>query len=326
MNQMRTVNSNHESIKSNRKNFNIKLKLLKSIFAISKYTLLVGLSFIILYPFLVKLSSVFMSQEDFVDKTVKMIPRNPTFFNLINVIEGTEYFKSLQNTFVVSTMTGILQTFFATFVGYGFAKFKFRGNSMIFAMVVITMIIPPQTLSIPYYMYFKNFDIFGIFSILTGHNLRLLDTMWPSAILSITGLGFKNGLYIFMMRQFFKGIPHELNEASDVDGAGVFATYFKIILPLAIPMMLTVFLFSFSWQWTDSYYSELFFISFKSLSKVISLAGTLAVNNDPTAANSVQSSVFLNTASFLVVIPLGIIFVFAQKKFVQGVESSGIVG
>ena len=84
-------------------------------------------------------------------------------------------------------------------------------------------------------------------------------TFTPDVLMSLGGLAFKNGLYIYLMRQFFKGVPDELEESAYVDGSGVFRTFFTIILPISVPMMITVFLFAFSWQWNDDFYTTLFF-------------------------------------------------------------------
>ena len=303
-----------------------KTYLIGLLLSFLRYLLLIGLAFIIIYPFIAKFSSMLMSKADIADKTVNLIPRSPTLDNIKNVIVGTDYFEALWHTGLLSLLTGILQTFFCTFIGYGFAKYKFRGNGLVFALVVFTMIIPPQTLSTAYYMIFKEFDLFGLVKLLTGGSINTIDSFFPLLLLSVTGLGLKNGLYVFMMRQFFRGVPNELQEAADVDGAGDFRTFFSIILPLAIPMMVTIFLFAFSWQWTDDYYSTLFFTGFNLLNKVINNAGSLLIDGEMLQSGSALSSAMLNAATFLVVIPLLIIYLFAQKKFVQGIESSGIVG
>ena len=295
--------------------------------SIVKYTLLAGLCFIILYPFIVKFTSVFMSISDIADQTVMFVPRHPTLFNLTTVIEETGYYRSLLNTSMLSLGTAVLQTIFCAVIGYGFAKFAFRGNKIVFALVIFTMIVPPGALSLPYYFTFREFDLAGVFSLLFhGPSFRTLDTFFPMAFISMVGLGFKNGLYIFMMRQFFTGLPQELSEAAEVDGAGVFRTFLRINLPQARSMLLTIFLFSFSWQWTDSYYSLMFFPNVDTLGKVVSVAGIVSVNGAPLQANSMLSSVMLNTAAFLVILPLMLMYMVAQKWFVQGVESSGIVG
>lgn len=303
-----------------------KTRLLRLLISVVIYVLLIGLSFIILYPFLVKFTSIFMSQQDVADKTVQLIPRNPTLSNFWNVMTQTGYFTALRNTALLALTVSILQTFFSAVMGYGFSAFKFRGNGAVFALVVFTLIIPPQTLSTAYYMVFKDFDILGLFRLISGSSVRMLDTFVPMILLSVTGLGFKNGLYIFMMRQFFKGVPKELQEAADVDGAGVFKTFFQVMLPQARSMMLAIFLFSFAWQWTDDYYTRFFYVNKPFLNSVIGNAGGISINGHPLAAGTVMSSIMLNTAAFLVIIPLLMIYIVAQKRFVQGIESSGIVG
>lgn len=303
-----------------------KQKALEKLFSLVRYILLVGLCFIIVYPFIIKLTTVFMSQEDLADDTVFYLSRNPTFENIKNVIEKTGYWQALKNTALISLMTAVLQTGICTYIGYGFAHFNFRGKNLVFALVIFTLLIPPQALSVSYYMEFLEFDIAGLFKLITGRTAALTDSPLPLILLSLTGLGFKNGLYIFLMRQFFAGVPKELGEAADVDGAGVMTTFFRVILPQAKPMMTTVFLFSFAWQWTDDYYTPLFFLNTNLLNKVISQAGSISFGGTPVTVGTKFSGILLNTAAILVILPLLIVFLFAQKKFVQGIESSGIVG
>ncbi len=293
---------------------------------IFKYVLLTGLSFIILYPFIFKASSTFMSKADLADKTVNLIPRNPTLLNLQTVIENGGYFEALFNTLLLSLVMGLLQMIACLVIGYGFGRFSFKGNKLIFALVIFTMVIPSITLEIPYFMFFRDFDFYGIFHLIFGQGIPTLDTYFPIIILSVTGLGFKNGLYIFLFRQYFASVPKELTEAAQVDGCGIFKTFLRIMMPQARAMMLTVFLFGFAWQWTDSYYSTTFFPNKNLLSTVVANAATLPVNGLDTQAQTLLSGTLLNTASVLVALPLMIIYFIAQKRFVEGIESSGIVG
>jgi len=289
---------------------NFLVSLLSSVF---KLILLIGLCFIIIYPLIVKISSVFMSDTDLFDKTVILIPRAPTLANLEFVILRAGYLPALINSVWTSFLAALIQTFICTLIGYGFAKFRFTGNKIMFGAVIFTMLIPPQTLITPMYLFFRQ--------------LKILDTFVPVIVLSLTGLAFKNGLYIFMMRQVFKGVPDELSEASTVDGANNAVTFFKIMLPLAGAMMTTMFLLSFSWQWTDTYYSTLLYNEMSVLPNLVSRAAfmlrdDLSINYQGSQASAVLS----NTAIFLTIIPLLILYLFAQKRFVQGIESSGIVG
>ncbi|OBZ17700.1 MULTISPECIES: carbohydrate ABC transporter permease [Bacillales] len=297
--------------------------------SIIRYLLLIGLAFLILYPLLVKLSNSFMSPQDLIDGTVRFIPRQFTWFNYKTVIEYTSFFKGLSNTFGISFLSGMIQMLVCTMVGYGLARFNFKGKGIVFSLVVLTILIPPQTYMISLYMKFSFFDLFGLLSTFTGGTVRLMDSMWPMAILSMIGFGFKNGLYILIMRQYFKGIPKELEEAAYVDGSGLFRTFSMIILPLSFSMMITIFVFSFSWQWTDSFYSSMFFSQIKLLSNSL-LVGFEGLMMEGATIGLKQgqplTATLTNTMSLLVVIPLIIVYLFAQKYLVEGIEHSGIVG
>ncbi|MFD0714569.1 carbohydrate ABC transporter permease [Paenibacillus sp. GCM10027626] len=299
------------------------------LWSVLRYLLLIGLAFLILYPLLVKLSNSFMSAQDLIDGTVRFIPREATWFNYETVIEYTSFLKALLNTLGISVMSGVLQMFVCTMVGYGLARFKFKGQGLVFTLVVLTILIPPQTYMISLYMKFSFFDIFGLLSLTGVESIRLLDSIWPMAILSLIGFGFKNGLYILIMRQYFKGIPKELEEAAYVDGSGLFRTFAKIILPISFAMMITIFLFSFSWQWTDSFYSSMFYSQIKLLSNTL-LTGFegLMLEGATVGLKNGQplTATLTNTMSLLIVAPLIILYLFAQKYLVEGIEHSGIVG
>lgn len=301
-----------------------------------RFLLLLGISYIILFPFISKISSSFMSPEDFVDVTVSLIPRHPTLDTYEAIIVENGYLKALFNTFILSVSCALLQTFVCCLIAYGFAKFRFKGNNLLFALVLFTMIVPHSTLKLSLLMEFRNFDILGIFNFLGGGvidginilentYIKLTNTYWPLWILSATGLAFKNGLYIYMLRQFFKGVPDELEESAYVDGSGVFRTFVQIILPLSIPMLITVFMFAFSWQWTDNFYTDLFYTSSGPtlMTDIVAIPKTLDTSF---AGGSMYSTAITNTCGMLIIAPLILIYIFAQKYIIQGIERSGITG
>lgn len=297
------------------------------VFKIFRFVLLIGISYIILYPFFTKIMSSFMSQSDFVDVTVKLIPRQPTLDQWKFIILENNYFMALFNTARISILCALFQTLICAIIGYGFAKFKFKGSNILFFCVIITMLIPHDTLLLSMFMKFRYFDVFGIFGLFTGgEGINLINTEFPLYLLSITGLAFKNGLYIFIYRQFYKGIPDELEEAAYIDGTGVFETFFRIILPMSTQFMTTIFMFSFSWQWTDTFYTASPFFTTSGealLTNIVKVPTSLKVEF---AASTLWESAITNTCGLLVILPLFIIFMFAQKSFVEGIERSGIVG
>ena len=203
-----------------------KIKYLQSgffvsaLFKIARFLLLIGIAYVILMPFFTKISSSFMSGEDFVDVTVKLIPKYPTLDTYKAIIKDNAYFQALFNTVLLSLMCAIIQTFICALIAYGFAKFKFKGNSLLFGIIILTMVVPHQTLQFSLFMRFRYFDFLGslnIFNLIPMPTANMTNTFWPLALMSFTGLGFKNGLYVFMLRQYFKGVPDELEESAVTD-------------------------------------------------------------------------------------------------------------
>ncbi len=320
----------------------------KLIVAIFRYVLLIGISYVVLFPFISKIAGSFMSPSDFVDVTVRLISKNPTMDIYKAVFFELDYWEAFANTMTISLVSGLLQTFVCCLIAYGLAKFRFRGNGLIMMLVVLTMIVPHQTLQLSMFMGFRYFDIFGILSFLSGgasigfmpdsfnellagiqiidlpdHGLALTNTYWPLFILSATGLAFKNGLYIFMLRQFFNGVPDALEESAYIDGSGVFRTFFTIILPLSIPMMVTVFLFAFCWQWMDDFYTELFFTTSKItlMPDVVDIPTSLKTDYE---GQNMYYAAIRNTCGIAIILPLVVLYCFGQNFLVQGIERSGL--
>jgi multiple sugar transport system permease protein len=322
-----------DSEKRNKKHHRVHWhSVAKHSWSIVRGVIVLGICFLILYPILVKLSVAFMPEQDIFDVTVRYVPKSPTFENFKTVWQAMKYSQSFWNTFKLSVITSVMQLISCTLIGYGFARFKFKGRSLLFTLVILTMIVPPQTLMLPMYLHFQNFDIFGLFTAITGKGINMFDSYWPFVLMSLTGMGLKNGLYIYIIRQFFRGMPKELEEAAYVDGAGMLRTFAQIMLPSAVPAMITVFLFSFVWQWTDTFYSTLFLQNTRVLSSALSSVSfdiTQQIYFE-TGVNEYMppaiSSMYTNTGSLLVIAPLIILYLFAQKRFVESIERSGIVG
>lgn len=273
--------------------------------------ILLGLCFLVLYPFFVKILNGFKSFQDFLDPTVIYLPKRPTLENYITAFKAMDYPTTLLRTVLVSTGCCVIQTAISAMVGYGFARFKFRGNGLMFGCVILSLLIPPQTVMLSLFETFRQF--------LGNPEWSLIDTYWPMLILSLTGLGLRNGLYVFLFRQFFRNMPHELEEAAYIDGCGVLRTFASVMLPSATAIVVTVSLFSFSWQWTDQFYNELFFTSNTVMANAVLL--TENIHQEP-----VLNSMLQNVAAVLAVAPLAILYLFAQRSFVQSVERSGLVG
>ncbi len=321
---------------------------------ILRFVFLLGIAYIVLFPFFSKIAGSFMSPNDFVDVTVRLIPKEFSFEIYTAILEELEYFEGFKNTLIISVVSALIQTFVCCLIGYGLAKYKFKGNAIIFLLVVLTMIIPHKTLQTAMFMRFRYFDIFGILSFFSGGasvgidfidnilagikllkfdggatSLKLTGTIVPLIILSLTGLGFKNGLYIFLLRQFFRGIPDSLEESAYIDGSGNFRTFIQIILPMSVPMMITVFLFAFCWQWTDQFYvSSICQISSNKMTLMPHLIGqiptSLKTKYSTYASWNMYTSSVNNTIGILIILPLVVLYSFLQRYLVEGIERSGL--
>lgn len=361
---------------------------------IVRFIFLLGIAYIVLYPFFTKITGSFMAPEDLVDATVRLIPRNFTLNTYKTIFIENHYMTAFFNTFTLSFTCAILQTFVCCFIAYGLAKYKFKGNKIIFLLVVFTMVVPHKTLYYAIYTGFKNFDIFGIVSFLSGgasvgvegidkalasinvfkeggllhdiamffantfknnatlgpifnenaknivmiskdHSINLLNTRIPFILLSVTGLAFKNGLYIFMLRQFFRGIPDSIEESAYIDGSGDFRTFIQIILPMSVPMMITVFLFAFCWQWTDTFYTGKLFLSTSgvwknngsnSLYLLKDIASTVPheLIQEGFIGQKLYNETIKNTSLLMIIAPLVILYTFLQRYLVEGIERSGL--
>ena len=300
--------------------------------AFVRAVIIIGICFTILQPLFVKLSVSFMGEQDLYDSSVKYIAKHFTWNNYKMAAAGMDYWRVFLRTALLSGSISLLQLFVCLLTAYGFARFRFPGKKLLFGCVVLTMIVPPQVIMLPLFMKYRFFDIFGIFKAVTGSSVNLIDTYWPFILQAVTCMGIRNGLYIYMLRQFFKGMPRELEEAAFVDGSGKLRTFLQIMLPSAVPMMVTVFLFGFVWQWTDSFYTSLYLNNTKVMSSALS---SLAVNVYSSYSGYGGSMNFIspgfvsmmnNTGTVMAILPLIILYLICQKNFVEGIERSGIVG
>jgi multiple sugar transport system permease protein len=296
--------------------------------------LLFGLCFLILQPLLDKLSVSFMEQQDLYDGTVISIPRHFTLENYGLVNRLLSYWQSMLQTLGIVFTSSLLQIATCTLAGYGFARYKFPLRNVWFLCVMLIIIVPPQTIMASLYLNFRFFDVFGIIRLITGEPVNLLNNVAAYWLLSATGMGLKSGLYIFMLRQYFRGVPKELEEAAYVDGCGRFKTFALIMLPDAAPMITSCFLFSFVWQWTDSFYSTLFLTNYKMLASGLGgiadrLAEWWAVVNGSNAVSGTVAPVgytqaIIATGMLMCLAPLVLLYLAAQKAFVESLSQTGI--
>lgn len=285
-----------------------KRRVLGWLWSVVRFVIIFGLAFIILKPLIYKILMAFMDREDLLNPSVNMIPTGLSTVYWQMAWDQMKLPDSFFNTFLLSFTVGIIQVISCTMVGYGLGRFKFRGRKLAFVFVVLIMLVPYGAISTAQYLRFVFFG-FGPFTV------NLLDTFLPTYILAFTGTNIKNGLYIYLMREFFRSMPGNLEEAAYIDGCGPIRAFLRVMMPNARGMMTTVFLFSFCWQWTDKDYSRMYFSEVPLLGNIFA---------SMTGGTTLETTIVRNAAAVLAMIPLIILFLIFQKTLVKSITMSGM--
>lgn len=301
-----------------------KKRLREIIWPFFRLFILFGLGFVILYPLIYMLSCAFRESSDMTDPTVMWITRHYTLDIIRETINAMDFGNTLLNTLKLNIGCSVVQVISCAITGYGFARFKFRGKGIMFGIVIMMILVPTQIISLPLYTQFRCFGIKGIFSI------NLIDSMACMYLPAATGNGIRSGLMILIFRQFFRGMPKELEDAAYLDGCSPFGTFLRVMMPNALSSLLTVFLFSVVFYWNDYYVSSTFFTNNKTVSlmlKNLSSQLSLMLFNDATVQISAREQIVWMEAGCLIsIMPILIMYIFLQKYFTEGIERSGIVG
>lgn len=265
--------------------------------------LLVSLSLVMLIPFIWLLStSLKVRGTEFTFPPV-WIPNPPVWRNYYTAIfeSGLPFTRFLLNTAIITgaNMVGVL--FAASLAGFGFARMRFPGRDKLFILVLSTMMLPEIVTQIPSYLLFRL--------------LGWIDTFLPLIVPTYLGGGAFN---IFLFRQFFMGIPYELDEAARIDGAGILQTYLRVILPLSKPVLTAVAIFTFLGNW-NSFMGPLIYLN--SLEKM-----TLAVGLRAFQGLRGTEWNLMMAAATIMLIPVLVLFFAAQRYFIQGIVTTGFGG
>ena len=282
------------------------------------YVLLVGISFIYLYPILRMLALSFMSLEDLNDSQVNWIPTTMNFINYSKAFQSLSYMRSLWNSMLLSVVPTICILLSSSLVGYGLAKYRFRGRIFILIMCLVNFVLPTVLTSIPNYVLYNK--------------LNILDTLWAYILPALLGFGLRESLFILIFFQFFRMIPHELYEAAEMDGCSEIRMFFIIAIPLSLMAFLICFLYSFVWYFNETTLASTYFRG-----KYITLARSLMrfdidyrTRFPSGSATGAQADTFnqgvLFAGTLLSIAPLIVVYAFTQKWFIEGVDKSGLAG
>lgn len=289
------------------------------------YLLLLGLAFVFIYPFIYMIVTSLKSDADLNSLSVQWIPTELKFENYFVAIDILKAGRYLKNSLFVTVVASIGHIISCSFIGYGFARFHFPFKKLLFGCVILAFIVPVQTLIIPMY--------------LTYSNLGWLDSYLPLIVPTFFGFGLKGALYVFLFRQFYLTLPRDLENAARIDGCGFLMTYWKIVFPLAQSTLMVALVLSVVWHWND-FYEPAIFVSKARLGFLPPRLNSIvaAVNALPEQMMELLASLGLQdgedtlnnavvmSGATLISAPVLVFFAFAQRKFMQGIERTGITG
>ena len=260
-------------------------------------------------PFVWMLSTSVKPLPETMDFPPRFIPKTFQPQNYVEVLTHPKmhFLLFARNTMIIAVMAVVGTTLSSAFVAYGFAKVKFKGRGVLFALMLATMMVPfPVTMV----------SLFTIFRWLGDHGMgQWLGTYKPLWVPAFFGSAFN----IFMLRQFFMTIPDELSEAARIDGCSEFAIFWRIILPLARPALAVVALFTFMWAWND-FLGPLVYIQDMDQYTLSLGLQTFQSKHGGTEWH------YLMAAAVMVLAPVLVLFFLAQKTFIQGIATTGVKG
>ncbi len=261
---------------------------------------LISICAIVLLPLVWMLSSSLKSDNEIFIYPPHLIPAHPKWQNYVAAMQYIDFWRYFGNTMIVAGFSVAGTIFSCTLTAYSFARLQWKGRNVVFALCMATLMLPFQVTMIPLYIIFRHLGWIGTY----------LPLIVPAY--------FGNALYIFLLRQFLLTIPPELSEAASIDGAGAFGTFWRIVLPLIKPALAAVTLFSFLDSWQD-FLGPLIYLDNQAMFTLsLGLQGYFSLHQTAWA--------YLLCASVIFTLPAILIFLFAQKTFIQGITLTGVKG
>ncbi|MCM3720051.1 carbohydrate ABC transporter permease [Fictibacillus phosphorivorans] len=270
----------------------------KKVSRYSAHIVLITASIFFMIPFVWMVSTSLKPLTQIFSFPPEWIPKPVEWSNYTNAMSYIPFFTYLKNTLVITFVSTIGVVISCPLVAYSFAKLRWPGRNILFIITIGVMMIPGQVTMIPLFLLFEK--------------LGMVGTPYPLVIPAFFGVPF----YIFLLRQFFMGLPDSLREAAKIDGAGEFRIYWQIMLPLAKPAVLAVGLFQFMASWTD-FLGPLLYLT-------DSLQYTLSLGLQQFQSQKGSEWGLMMAVSTMMTVPVIILFFFLQKTFIKGITFSGI--
>lgn len=300
----------------------LKNNIPQVVLSIARWVFLISVGYIAIFPLIAMISTSFMTFEDLVDQSVVYLPKTPTIAAFKEAFSKLNYPHAFWMTLTVPIIGGLIEVVTCAVTAYGFARFDFKEKNLLFGIVILTIAVPSTLLMIPQYVQFYNFDPLKLLALINkifGKNLELnlLDTGFTFWLPSLFSVGLRSGVFIFIYRQFFKGLPKEFEEAAYVDGANPVMAFIKVIIPSSRVAITTVLVFSIVWHWNEYYTTGIFLLRDNRVLSVM----LNAINDYPDYTPPLRMA-----AALMIVLPVLIVYLFLQKQFIKSIDKVGIVG
>ena len=280
------------------------------------FALTVSLCFVFLYPLLTMLSMALKDGKDLNNPLVNWFPTKLYTGNFARAWVVMGGFRTIFTSTLMFLLIAAVQTFASMLIAYGFTKFQFPGRGILFALMVATFIIPDHVTFMPRYLLFKEYG--------------MLRTYLPFLLPAATGSGIRGAIFILIFRQFFRMAPKALDEAAMVDGAGFVRMFFTINLPLVIPAIVVVFVFSFVWHWNETYLADLYFgnaiATMPLLLERFTDNYTKIFPPQTTNPQAALNEGIRMAATFITILPLMLAYAIVERKLIASLDRAGITG
>jgi multiple sugar transport system permease protein len=255
------------------------------------------------FPLLWTLSTSLKTPEQVVSSRIELIPNPIAWDNYIQIFDFTPILLNLRNTMIIVVCAEFGTLVICSMVAYAFARIPFPGRNVMFTLLLSGMMMPGVVKLIPFFVIFDR--------------LGWINTFLP---LIVPRFLAHNPFYIFLMRQFFLGIPQDLSDAARIDGCSEFSTWWRIVMPISSPVLAAVGIFTFQWGWNDFLYPLVYLGANKNL-------WTMALGLNSLRSYETAQMTHLQMAfSVLMIIPVMTIFAVGQQHFIQGITFTGLKG
>ncbi|MBQ8780376.1 MAG: carbohydrate ABC transporter permease [Oscillospiraceae bacterium] len=319
-----------ESLTPEEQKYLKRKQFFETVWPIFRAVIVFGLCFIILYPLIFMISSAFRPRAEMNDPTIMWIPKTFTLSNIKDAARAMDFGNTLKNTLILNIGCSLVQVVTCALTGYGFARFKFKGRNILFFVVIMMILVPSQIILIPQYMFFRYFNPLGIYHMITGEYINLINTAVTMYFPAFTANGIRAGLFIYLFRQSFRGLPKELEDAAYLDGCSPFRTFVQVMIPNAGSTFLTVFLLSVVWYWNDYFVSTSFFTDNRTIALMLkNLDANLTriiFDNGNIQVNVRELIVWMESGCLISITPMLIMYILLQKNFTEGIARSGLTG